>query len=285
MMTSTDTRRKAREALAGKWGKGALMTLTYVLLYIFLSFIERIFKNSDIITLVAEILIYIIEIPISYGFIVSFIKLKRNEEVEVFDFLKYGFNNFGRSWGILGNTLVKMILPIVLIIISLIIIDNTVGISVIQAFTRGTEVSFSFLAIIGIVLYFVAIIYAIAKGLLYSLSKYIAYDNAEMSTKEAVEESARLMKGKRGSLFCLELSFILYALSLLFIVYQVLSLLFLKFLTNNLSYDLLLVLLYVSIATLPFLFIIPYLQVSLVCFYEEVSQNKESNETEINLKK
>ena len=255
MMTATGTRQKAREALAGKWGKGALMTLTYVLLSIFLSFIERIFNNSDIITLVVSILICIIEIPISYGFIVSFIKLKRNEEVEVFDFLKYGFDNFGRSWGIIGNTLAKMLLPIVLIIISVIIIAATIGISAIQAFARSTDVSLSLLAIIGMVLYFVAIIYAIVKGLLYSLSNYIAYDNAEMSTKEAVEESARLMKGYRGSLFCLELSFIGWAILAAFTLY------------------------------IGYFWLIPYMQVALVCFYEEVSQNRESNETEINLKK
>ena len=144
-----------------------------------------------------------------------------------------------------------MLLPIVLIIISVIIIAATIGISAIQAFARSTDVSLSLLAIIGMVLYFVAIIYAIVKGLLYSLSNYIAYDNAEMSTKEAVEESARLMKGYRGSLFCLELSFIGWAILAAFTLY------------------------------IGYFLLIPYMQVALVCFYEEVSQNRESNETEI----
>ena len=40
----------------------------------------------------------------------------------------------------------------------------------------------------------------------------VAIDNPDMSGADAVEESQRLMTGKRASLFCLELSFIGWAI-------------------------------------------------------------------------
>ena len=251
MMTATNTRKKAREALTGKWGKGALIALAYILLSVVINFIEKKFENSGALELIVSILVIIIEIPISYGFIVSFIKLKRGEEIGAFDFFKAGFDNFGRAWGILGNTLVKMILPIALVVISVIIIASTIGISAIGALAGNSTGSLSSLAILGIVLYFVAIIYAFVESLLYSLSNYIAYDNAEMTTKEAVEESARLMKGKRGNLFCLELSFIGWAI------------------------------LSAIALCIGFFWLVPYMQVALVCFYEEVAQKENKIESDI----
>ena len=255
MMTATGTRQKAREALAGKWGKGALIALIYAIFSFILNALTGNDESKSTISLIISILALIINIPISYGLIVSFIKLKRNEEIGYFDFFKYGFNNFSRAWGIVGHTFIKMILPMIFIIISIIIMASSIGFSNYRVLLGNSSEPLSFLAIIGMVLYFVAIIYAIAKGLLYSLSNYIAYDNAEMSTKEAVEESARLMKGNRGSLFILELSFIGWAILTIFTL------------------------------GIGALWLFPYMQVALVCFYEEVSQNKESNETEINLKK
>lgn len=34
-------------------------------------------------------------------------KLKRNEEVNYFDFIKIGFDNFTRAWGLCFRTLLK----------------------------------------------------------------------------------------------------------------------------------------------------------------------------------
>ena len=67
------------------------------------------------------------------------------------------------------------------------------------------------------------------------------YDNPSMSGKEAVEKSAELMKGNVGALLCLDLSFIGWAI--------------------------------LAIATLGigFLWLIPYIQVSEINFYKNLT--------------
>ena len=70
--------------------------------------------------------------------------------------------------------------------------------------------------IISIIAVYVALIWMLIRGLLYSLANYIAIDRPEISTKDAVEESARLMKGNRGKYFILSLSFIGWAILCVF---------------------------------------------------------------------
>ena len=52
------------------------------------------------------------------------------------------------------------------------------------------------------------IIPGIIKGLGYSMAVYIMYDNPEISSLEALKRSQIMMKGYKGKLFCLYLSFI-----------------------------------------------------------------------------
>lgn len=248
MMTATDTRKKAREALAGKWGKGALITLVFSIFSSILSTVSGKLEQGSAISFIISLAIAIIEIPISYGLIISFIKLKRGEEVGYFDFFKDGFNNFGRAWGIIGNTILKMIVPVILIIVSIIIMGATIGFSSVGVLAEGSSSSLPALAIVGIIIYIASLVYAFVRGLLYSISNYIAYDNPDMSTKDAVEESAKLMNGKRGSFFVLELSFIGWAILAAF--------------TFGIGA----------------FWLIPYIQVAIVCFYEQVSSKDESSQ-------
>ena len=249
-MTATDIRKKAREALAGKWGKGALITLVFSVFSSILSSISNRTGQGNAISLIVSLAIVIIEVPISYGLIISFIKLKRGEEVGYFDFFKDGFNNFGRAWGIVGNTILKMIVPIILIIVSVVMMGTSIRLSTYSAIISNSNTSFSGMAIVGSIIYFVAIIYAIVRGLLYTVSNYIAYDNPEMSTKESVEKSAKLMNGNRGNFFVLELSFIGWAI--------------LAVLTFGIGA----------------FWLIPYMQVAIVCFYEQLA-GKDTTEAEV----
>lgn len=52
------------------------------------------------------------------------------------------------------------------------------------------------------------VIPGIIKKLAYSISAYILEENPEMSPKEAMELSQRLMKGNKWRYFCLQMSFI-----------------------------------------------------------------------------
>lgn len=84
-MVSSDIRKEARASLKGKWGKAALIILVYALITYALQLI------ANLIPFIGSIVLLVIEIPIAYGIVVSFMKLKRGEEVSTIGFLTDGF--------------------------------------------------------------------------------------------------------------------------------------------------------------------------------------------------
>ena len=52
------------------------------------------------------------------------------------------------------------------------------------------------------------IIPGIVKGYAYSMAYYVKCDNPSLNWKQCIDESQRIMKGKKWKLFCLDLSFI-----------------------------------------------------------------------------
>jgi len=108
----------------------------------------------------------------------------------------------------------------------------------------------SIMTIVGLILVIVADIWYIARSLLYSLSVFVAYDNPNMSSLEVVNESARMMKGNRWKIVLLSLSFIGWAILALF--------------TLGIGY----------------LWLMPYMIVAEVCFYEFLLGKKSDNNSE-----
>lgn len=247
MMTATGTRAEARKSLTGKWGKGALITLCYSIVEGAISMIQSIGQNNNNNTLqiILSILASIISIPLSYGLLVSFIKLKRDEEVNTFDFLTIGFSNFSRAWLVALNVFVKMILPIGLIVLSLILTGVFTALA-----TTGNSV-FLVLMVFAIISCVIGYIWAIVRSFSLVLAYYIAYDEPDLSAYECCKKSIEKMKGNRGNYFVLSLSFIGWA--------------FLAVLTLGIG----------------FFWLIPYINVSYVCFYEEVMGKKEENNEEV----
>ncbi len=247
MMTATGTRAEARKSLTGKWGKGALITLCYSIVEGAISMIQNIGQNNNNNTLqiILSILASIISIPLSYGLLVSFIKLKRDEEVNTFDFLTIGFSNFSRAWLVALNVFVKMILPIGLIVLSLILTGVFTALA-----TTGNSV-FLVLMVFAIISCVIGYIWAIVRSFSLVLAYYIAYDEPDLSAYECCKKSIEKMKGNRGNYFVLSLSFIGWA--------------FLAVLTLGIG----------------FFWLIPYINVSYVCFYEEVMGKKEENNEEV----
>lgn len=242
-MIASQIRANARENLTGKWGKAALITLSYCIIVFVIAFL------CNLIPFIGQIIWIVISAPISYGLLVSFMKLKRNEEVEYTDFLSNGFSNFGRAWGVAGNIILKMILPICLIVIFAIItvVSFTGTIVGLTYNSMSYQVSttmasgFGFFGFIGFLGYIASIIYTIVKGYLYTLSFYVLHDNEDMTGREIVEESARLMKGNRWRFFWLNFSFIGWA--------------FLCAFTLGIG----------------MLWLLPYMMISMVFFYEELA--------------
>ena len=189
-----------------------------------------------------ELIVFLVELPLTFGLIVSFIRLKRNEDVKAFDFLSNFSGNFKRAISITWNIFLKMWLPIVMYIIAMILLSVSAFTSFASVLSTASIGTISIvLMIVGVVLLIFASIYGVIKGLLYSLAYYIAYDNPELSSKEVVEKSSELMNGNRGNIFVLQLSFIGWAILAAFTL------------------------------GIGFLWLAPYVQVANVCFYEEIA--------------
>lgn len=209
-MTSSEIRSKARESLANKWGKGALIAFCYFIIEFLIStIISSSEKSLPIISLLFNIGNIVISVPLSYGIIISYMKLKRSEEVKAFDFITDGFSNFEKSWGVTWNIVKKMILPIILIVVIYILLSISITFAMTFSLFKASSSTFPFFLTILCTLALIGIyIWAAIKYLLYALSYQIAYDNPNFSNKEVVDESEKLMNGNRGKYFALQLSFI-----------------------------------------------------------------------------
>lgn len=199
-MTASEIRQEARKCLTGKWGKGALATLIFVVISYIISFV------LNLVPMVGSIAAFIISVPLSFGFtVVMMSKLKRNEDFSYLDFFKAGFDKFVKVWQTTLWIFVKMLAPIVVAIIGAVIMAS--GITMSAAGSSG-----SVLIILGIIVYLVGIIWTIPRAYSYKLALYIVNDNPNMLSKEAVEKSAEIMDGHRWAYFWLQCTFIGWAI-------------------------------------------------------------------------
>lgn len=88
------------------------------------------------------------------------------------------------------------------------------------------------------------VIPGIIKSYSYSMAGFIMSENPEMSAKEAMEVSMRMMKGNKWRLFCLQLSFIGWGILCVF--------------TFGIGY----------------LWLNPYMNAATAAFYDEISRNE-----------
>lgn len=207
-MDSSQIRAKAREALEGKWGKVAIIML------IELAIIYAAELIAGFLGGVLSIAIFVCTIPIEFGIVLSFMKVKRNKEVDYADFLTQGFKNFGRAWSVTGQTLLKLWPWLLAYVISIVIV--VIGIVMLIPSIEYEEIGLMILSFLllflGIIALYASVIWMAIRSYLYSLSIFIAIDNPNMTAKQAVERSAELMNGNRWKFFVLELSFIGWAI-------------------------------------------------------------------------
>ena len=243
-MPASEIRKEAREALTGKWGKAVCIILAYFVFTFALGFIQGLFQKGSVIYMLIELAVAVIAIPLSFGLIISFMKLKRGEEVSAFDFFKDGFSRFGRAWGIWFYTFVKLLLPIICLVFIIILMGTLVTVGI----TSNNSSLNVILLILSIAVYIAGLIYIVSRAFLYALAYNIGFDNPDLSSKACVLKSEALMRGNRGSLFLLELSFIGWAI--------------LAAITFGIGY----------------LWLMPYMQVALICFYEKIAKTEVKKE-------
>ena len=242
-MKAKEIRAQAREALSGNWATFILLNVMYVLSIAVLSFL------NVLIPIVGYIALMVLTVPLAYGYLKNLLRLKRKETDNAFEFFRYTFNDFARAWCVTGRILLKLIVPLIIVGISLIaivILAVFVAMSAITGNESALVVS-SFGYLIVMVALFIGYIWLIVRGLLCVLSTYIAIDNPQMSAKETVDLSVKLMKGNRLKYIFLSLSFI---------GWMILSILTLG---------------------IGFIFLFPYMSVAMAFFYENLAGKVKSN--------
>ena len=283
MMTATGTRKKAKECLKGKWKKAALIMFCFSLITSVIAGLDSRLEEQEIISLFLNIVILVISVPISYGLTIIFMKLKRNEEVNTFDFLNFGFAEFLRSWNVALNEILMLLLPIICIILSIVffaiatVLYRPIGF--ITTIRNNLTTQNPVFVIISFILIFVSFIYYYVKSLSLCLTKNIAYDNPEMSGYDACKKSQELMKGNKGNYFVLILSLTWWIIILGIIFYCIIMGVILPIILHSSVSDA------YAISTLPILIIFAigiialvifsfwynaYIKMCHLCFYEEV---------------
>lgn len=243
-MVSSDYRKEARLKLTGKWGKSALIMLIYLVVMVVLNYFDK--NTEGFANFVISIFTIIINVPIAYGLTITFLKLFNDEEVGYVDFLKDGFKNFSRSWNVAWSIFVKLLIPFILLIVAYILIAvggiGFVGSIITSSKTAG---GLAAVAIIGIILAIVSYVWLIVKSYAYQLTQFIAIENPDMSSKDAVLRSSELMEGKKWKLFCLQFSFIGWAILAVFSL------------------------------GIGILWLVPYMQIAVISFYKHTLGNEE----------
>ena len=255
-MISSDFRTEARRKLDGKWGTAVCIVLAFCLISFATGFIQGLFEGNSFISMVISITAIVIEMPLQFGLIYAFFKLFYGENVKAFDFLKLGFDNFAKSWQISFRILGRVIVPFILMIVAYFIMAY--GIVISAAYTvasvfGGSAYSTGFgslLIILGFILLIASGIWLAVKSYYYQLSYIVACDNPDMLPKDCVLKSQELMTNRRGKLFCLQLSFVGWAI--------------LSVLTLGIGY----------------LWLLPYIRVSTIAFYDAFA-HKNSVEAEV----
>ena len=243
MVTSTQIRRNARRCLKRKWETATKITILYFLINVAIimaiyltdkkNMIEQ--KGLNVLTIILMIISIIAIIPMSYGITISFMKLKRNEKVKYYDFLIIGFSQFKRSIGLIIHTAVRVSLPIITAIVSTIIL--MISIKIMSIYLQfGLWLFIAAFIQIG-----VSIVVFFRMTLNYIVEYNIAYDRPDLSTKHVVKKSKELMKNKCGDFFVLLVSFSIWII--------------LTYYTYGLG----------------LIFLVPYIMVSQVCFYENLN--------------
>jgi len=170
----------------------------------------------ELLSFIYSILTYAITIPLSYGVVITFIKNSRNDSISIFDFISDGIKNFKSVWKVIGKTIFKLILPILLLTIGIII----ASILYTYAFFNLSG-NIQVIAIIGsILLISLSVIYFIYKAISYTLVTYLLYDNPELSSNEILKKSNDMMVGNKWTFVFISLyiSVLVFVLSLICIL-------------------------------------------------------------------
>lgn len=244
--------KSAGNTVFSKYGR----ILATFLVYLALVWIMAFLCVNPTIGIIVAIAMYIIIVPLQFGFIKQLILIRKGEKVSAFDFIVFAFDKFGMTWKVTGRLFLKYLGVSVLIIISYVIMAIGIAASSISLISGsasvGTAALCSLLGTIGI---FISSIWAFILSLKYTfVYNELVYNDKAETGREIVETVASNMEGYKGKLFLIELvtGILAYVIAMLGLI-PVVGLLI--------------------ILALIFVYI-PILQYIMIIFYENVRSEK-----------
>lgn len=252
-MNSKELKSEAREKLKNKWSKIFSISLFYTIITIIVNYIAEsigsAFLTVDLVSSLLNLIGLIFLLPLSFGITASIIKLMRDENISVTDFINIGFQNISNTWKVILNMFLKLLIPFIIF---------TVIIFVITYFfiSNSSSLTLEFLYILFIVIAFAFIIFSLIIIIPYALSMFVLYDNSNKTGKEIINMSADLMNGNKLKYIYLILSFLGWYI-LFYIILGILNYFLPSNIINILSYA-------------PTVLITPYITATQFNFYESL---------------
>lgn len=223
MKKAKDYRSLALEKLSGNWKPYVLATLVLALPVWVLYLPSMVLKQLEmtipavwcnIVLLLVMLFLYL---PMTYGYLNGCVAICRNDEKPLKDLMldmlknEYGrgFRSFGRILLLSYLMCCALIIPAVIVAVCIILFGIGVPSDGIPEWMTGhigtfmtIYLSMVFVFLIPVLIWYYAV----------SLTPYLAHDRKELSIRECMKESKRLMKGHKWQLFCLHMSFIGWSL-------------------------------------------------------------------------
>jgi uncharacterized membrane protein len=255
-LTISEIKKTAKTRLTGKYIKCASASLLYFLVAIVFAVIQEFcyekISNAIVFT-VLQAIFSIISLILAYGIISNIIDLADEKTKSITDFLNKSIVNAVKYIKILARIIIRLAIPIILEGITL---YNVFG----NAIAKQKNISFLCFAPeyygLSIVLFVIMSIIFICIGLNYALVPYIYHASSDSSSKEIVEKSKELIKGKKLRFILLLLSFFIWILLAAIVIYILTRIILPEYLTP------LIIVFYSALK--------PYVTVSISEFYESL---------------
>lgn len=181
--------------LKGNWGKSALLTLLFLIMFIALVFITSILfgrplgANTPVTTkgiilgCISTLVFLVVCMPLGWSYTTMFLSIKRGGNVSPSQLLS-GYGDVSRI--VIGYFIITLCTVLCLLL--------------------PARAGWYLFGAVGVVLlYFVGIIAGLYIRILFSQFDYVIFDDEDLSAFDALQESARLMKGHKLQFFLLQL--------------------------------------------------------------------------------
>lgn len=206
-VSSSELKRRARQALVGKYGTMVGAGLLICALSGGLSLLLTLFVNGSLAYQISFLIINILTAILAAGFFGLTLNIARGRDAQAIDVFAVFSSHPDRI--IILTLLLMLVSTVCLIPISIpafLIALSVTGLSI----PETSLILFTLLACI------ISAIFLVLVSLRYSLVYFLYFDHPDLSATELMRESARRMQGRKGRYFCLHISFLgMYLLGIL----------------------------------------------------------------------